>query len=144
MEYYLWIKVVHYWAFVSWMAGMFYLPRLFVYHSENKDNQNFVSVVKIQERKLYFYIQTPAMIVSVLTGILMLTLNPELLKGGGFMHAKITCAVLLLVYHFHNYLCLKQLANDTSTKSGKFFRAYNEIPTLLFIIIVIMMIVRPF
>lgn len=142
-EYYLWIKMVHYLSFVSWMAGLFYLPRLFTYHSEHKDNENFVKVVKIQERKLYFYIQTPAMLMSLITGVLMLVLNKDLLSFG-FMHAKLTFVVLMLVYHFHNYLCLRELANDTCQKSGRYFRIYNEIPTLLFIGIAIMIVVRPF
>ncbi|EAK9856893.1 protoporphyrinogen oxidase HemJ [Campylobacter lari] len=143
-DWYLWIKMVHYLAFVSWMAGLFYLPRLFVYHTEHKDNKGFVEVVKIQERKLYFYIQTPAMIVTLISGSLMLHANKALMVGSGFMHAKLTCALLLIIYHLQNYYYLKQLQNDTCQKSGKFFRAYNEIPTILFIIIAIMMVVRPF
>ncbi|AKJ54224.1 protoporphyrinogen oxidase HemJ [Campylobacter lari] len=143
-DWYLWIKMVHYLAFVSWMAGLFYLPRLFVYHTEHKDNKGFVEVVKIQERKLYFYIQTPAMIVTLISGSLMLHVNKALMVGSGFMHAKLTCALLLIIYHLQNYYYLKQLQNDTCKKSGKFFRAYNEIPTILFIIIAIMMVVRPF
>ncbi len=143
-NWYLWIKMVHYLAFVSWMAGLFYLPRLFVYHTEHKDNKGFVEVVKIQERKLYFYIQTPAMIVTLISGSLMLHANKALMVGSGFMHAKLTCALLLIIYHLQNYYYLKQLQNDTCKKSGKFFRAYNEIPTILFIIIAIMMVVRPF
>ncbi len=143
-EYYIWIKMVHYLGFVSWMAGLFYLPRLFVYHSEHKDNADFVKVVKIQEQKLFKYIQTPAMLITLLTGVLMLVLNPSLLKGAGFMHAKISLALLLLLYHFHNYLCLKELEKDLCKKSGKYFRIYNEIPTLIFIGIAIMMVVRPF
>ncbi|EPV8106854.1 protoporphyrinogen oxidase HemJ [Campylobacter lari] len=143
-EWYLWIKMVHYLAFVSWMAGLFYLPRLFVYHAEHKDNKGFVEVVKIQERKLYFYIQTPAMIVTLISGSLMLHTNKILMVGAGFMHAKLTCALLLIIYHLQNYYYLRQLQNDTCQKSGKFFRVYNEIPTILFIIIAIMMVVRPF
>ncbi|AJC91570.1 hypothetical membrane protein (UPF0093 domain) [Campylobacter subantarcticus LMG 24377] len=143
-DWYLWIKMVHYLAFVSWMAGLFYLPRLFVYHVEHKDNKGFVDVVKIQERKLYFYIQTPAMVVTLITGSLMLHANKALMVGSGFMHAKLTCALLLIIYHVQNYYYLKQLQNDKCQRSGKFFRAYNEVPTVLFIIIAIMMIIRPF
>ncbi|WP_291951908.1 protoporphyrinogen oxidase HemJ [Campylobacter sp.] len=142
-EWYLWIKMVHYLAFVSWMAGMFYLPRLFVYHSEYNHNKNFVDVVKIQERKLYFYIQTPAMIATIITGALMIMANKYVMVGG-YMHVKLTCALLLIIYHFQNYYYLRQLHNDTCKKSGKFFRIYNEIPTILFIIIAIMMVVKPF
>ena len=119
------------------------MPRLFVYHSEHKDNQGFVEVVKIQEKKLYLYIQTPAMLMSVITGILMLILNKNLLSFG-FMHVKLSLVILLLFYHFHNYFCLKELARDTCKKSGKYFRIYNEIPTLIFIGIAIMMVIKPF
>ena len=144
-EYYSWFKWVHYLAFVSWMAGLFYLPRLFVYHAENKDNKGFVEVVKIQEKKLYFYIQTPAFIATLLTGSFMLHAHKEILMvGTGYMHLKLTCVFLLIVFHIHNYFCLKALHNDTSTKSGKYFRAYNEFPTLMFMIIAFMMVFRPF
>ncbi|TEY03493.1 protoporphyrinogen oxidase HemJ [Campylobacter sp. US33a] len=143
-EYYQWVKWLHYLAFISWMAGLFYLPRLFVYHSENKDNMGFVKVIKIQEEKLYYYIQNPAMIITVLTGILMLIVHKEILLSHGYIHAKLLFAILLLLYHFDNLRYLKQLKNDTCKKSGKFFRAYNEIPTLLLIGIISMMILTPF
>lgn len=143
-EYYLWIKLVHYFGFISWMAGLFYLPRLFVYHAENAQNSAFVSIVKTQERKLFYGIQTPAMIITLISGILMLISNTALLKSGGYMHLKLSCAFLLLLFHFHNWFCLRALARDKSKKSGKFFRIYNEIPTILMMIIVAMMILRPF
>lgn len=144
-EYYLWIKWVHYLAFVSWMAGLFYLPRLFVYHAENNQNQGFVEVVKIQERKLYFAIQTPAMIVTLISGSLMLHVHKEVLMvGSGYMHVKLTCVTLLIIFHIHNYFCLKALANGTSKKSGRYFRIYNEFPTIMFIIIAWMIVLRPF
>lgn len=143
-DYYLWIKWVHYLTFVSWMAGLFYLPRLFVYHSEHKENKGFVEVVKIQEKKLYFGIQTPAMVVTLISGSLMLYAHKELMIGAGFMHVKLSCTALLILFHIHNYFCLKALANGTSKKSGRYFRIYNEFPTLMFIIIALMVVVRPF
>lgn len=144
-EYYFWIKWLHYVAFVAWMAGLLYLPRLFVYHSENASNQGFVEVVKIQERKLYFRIQTPAMIATLITGSLMLHAHKEILMvGAGFMHAKLTCVTFLIIFHIHNYFCLKALANANSKKSAKYFRVYNEIPFILFALIALMMVVRPF
>ncbi|MGM0533858.1 MAG: protoporphyrinogen oxidase HemJ [Campylobacterota bacterium] len=144
MEWYLWIKVLHILSFLSWMAMLFYLPRLFVYHRENKDNKGFVDVVKIQEYKLYKYIGHPAMIATVITGILMLVMMPSLLQGGGWMHAKITVAVLLIAYHFSLNSLRKKLAEGGCDKSGKFFRFYNEVPTILAIFIVIFVIIRPF
>lgn len=96
--------------FLGWRV-FFYLPRLFVYHAEHKDNKGFVEVVKIQERKLYYYIQTPAMIVTLITGSLMLHAHKEVLMvGAGFMHVKLTCVTLLIIFHIHNYYCLKALA----------------------------------
>lgn len=144
MEYYLWIKTLHILSFLSWMAMLFYLPRLFVYHSENKDNAGFVEVAKIQEYKLYKYIGNPAMIATVVTGVVMLFMVPELLTGAGFMHAKITMVVLLLVYHFSLNIYRKRLADGSCKKSGKFFRIYNEVPTILAIFIVVFIVVRPF
>lgn len=143
LEHYNWFKAVHYMGFISWMAGLFYLPRLFVYHSENKGNSAFISVVKIQEKKLFFAIQTPAMFITLITGIAMLVSNADLMKMG-HIHAKLLFVLLLLLYHFDNFRYLKQLESDTCKRSGKFFRAYNEIPTLLMIAIVVVMIAIPF
>lgn len=134
-EYYQIIKALHFMAFVSWMAALFYIPRLFVYHRENADNADFVRVVKVQERRLYKGIQVPAMVGSVLTGCAMLWANPTLLQAP-YMHAKLVFAVLLLVYHFSTAHYLRQLRDDKCVRSGVFFRAYNEVPTLLFIAIV--------
>lgn len=144
MEYYLWIKAFHIMSVLSWMAMLFYLPRLFVYHAEHRENRGFVEVVKIQEHKLFYYIGHPAMIATVGSGLLMICLNPEMFNSGGWLHAKLTLAALMVVYHYDCRRHLKLLAEDRSTKSGKFFRAYNEIPTILMIGIVIFVIVKPF
>ena len=129
---------------ISWMAMLFYLPRLYVYHAEHTSNSGFVEVVAIQEEKLYRFIGVPAMWATVLSGIAMITLNPGLFQGGGWLHAKLTAAVLLILYHFTLGRYKKQLQAGTCTKSGKFFRMYNEIPTMLMIFIVIMVVVKPF
>ncbi|WP_029521903.1 protoporphyrinogen oxidase HemJ [Persephonella sp. KM09-Lau-8] len=141
---YLWIKALHVISVISWMAVLFYLPRLFVYHAENKDKKEFVSVVKIMEYKLFKYIGVPAFWGTVLTGIAMIAMNPEMFKTGGWIHLKLTAALLLIAYFIHLSFIRKKLENDECTKSGKFFRFYNEVPTILMIIIVIMAIVRPF
>ncbi len=143
LENYLWIKWLHFLAFISWMATLFYLPRLYVYHQEHSHKKEFVEVVKIQEDKLFYFIGQPSMIVTVLTGILMIVANQALLQAGYF-HLKLLCAVLLLIYHFDCLRYLKQLKNDTCNKSGKFFRAYNEVPTLIMIGIITAMIIQPF
>lgn len=141
---YLWLKVLHIVFFVSWMAVLFYLPRLFVYHAENRENEGFVKVVKVMERKLFYFIGIPAFVITVITGVSMILLNPELIKSGGWLHAKITLVVLLSVFYFHNELVRRRFERDECNKSGKFFRMYNEIPTVLLILIVILVILRPF
>ena len=143
MEYYLWIKAFHIMSVISWMAMLFYLPRLFVYHAENIDNEGFVKVVKIQEKKLYYFIGVPAFWASLLSGAAMIALSPEMFKTGMWLHIKLTAALLLIVYHFSLKHFLKKFETDSCTKSGRFFRVYNEIPTLLMIVIVIMAVVKP-
>lgn len=141
---YMAIKAFHIMAMMSWMAMLFYLPRLFVYHTEHKENEGFVEVVKIQEMKLYRFIGTPAMIATILSGGAMIALNPEMFASGGWLHAKLTLALLLIVYHFDCQRHMINLGKGEYTKSGKFYRAYNEIPTLLMIGIVIFVVVKPF
>lgn len=144
MAYYNWILAFHVMSMITWMAMLFYLPRLFVYHVEHADNAGFVEVVKIQEHKLYHFIGVPGMWATILSGLTMIALNPALFQAGGWLHAKLTAVVLLIVYHFMLGRYKKQLKEGTCSKSGKFFRAYNEIPTLLMIFIVIMVVVKPF
>ncbi|MDD6055800.1 MAG: protoporphyrinogen oxidase HemJ [Helicobacter sp.] len=141
---YLWIKVFHIISFVSWMAMLFYLPRLFVYHAENIENKGFVDVVKIQESKLFHFIGTPAIIATLISGIWLISLAPELLKGGGFMHAKLLIVALLIIYHFSLYRFMVAFRNDACKRSGKFFRAYNEVPTIALILITILIMIQPF
>ncbi len=143
MEYYLWIKAFHVMSVMSWMAMLFYLPRLFVYHAEHRDNQGFVEVVKIQEHKLYYFIGVPAFWASLLSGAAMIALSPELFKTGLWLHIKLTAAFLLILYHFSLGRFLKKFASNSCAKSGRFFRIYNEVPTILMIIIVIMAVVKP-
>lgn len=138
-----WIKWLHFLAFISWMATLFYLPRLYVYHQEHSHKKEFVEVVKIQEDKLFYFIGQPSMIVTIISGILMISANNTLMHLGYF-HLKLLCVVLLLIYHFDCLRYLKQLKNDTCTKSGKFFRAYNEVPTIIMIGIITAMIIKPF
>lgn len=128
---------------LSWMAMLFYLPRLFVYHAENKTNDGFVSVVKIQEMKLYRFIGTPAMIATLLSGVAMIILNPAMLHEG-WLHAKLLFITALIVFHFDCGKHVKLFADNISTKEGKFYRMYNEIPTLLMVGIVIFVIIKPF
>ncbi|QDF27682.1 TIGR00701 family protein [Halarcobacter anaerophilus] len=144
MDYYLWIVVFHIMAVMSWMAMLFYQPRLYVYHTEHKDKKEFVEVVKIQEYKMYKYIGLPAMWATIISGVLMLYLRPDLLKGDGWMHAKIFFALLLIAYSFSLGYYRKKLENNDYSKSGNFFRAYNEVPTFLSILIVGYVITKTF
>jgi len=123
------------------MSMLFYLPRLYVYHQENKEKEQFIEVVKIQEFKLYKYIGMPAMWATLFSGVLLLFINPDLMKQG-WMHAKLLLLVFLILYSFSLEKYRKELENDTCEKSGKFFRAYNEVPTILAILIVTFVITK--
>ena len=144
MEYYNWILAFHVMSVISWMAMLFYMPRLFIYHVEHaKNGPAFTDVIKIQEEKLWRIIGNPAMIASLLSGLAMIALNPELFKSGIWLHVKLTAVVVLLGYHHSLGVLRKKLYADKCTKSGKFFRFYNEVPTLLMIVIVIMVVIKP-
>jgi putative membrane protein len=143
MEYYLWILAFHVMSFMSWMAMLFYQPRLYVYHSEHADNEGFVEVVQIQENKLYKYIGNPAMWATILSGSAMLYLNPSYLTQG-WMIAKLIFLALLIAYHYSMEFHRKKLIDNPTYKPGKFYRFYNEVPTLLMIGIVIFVVIKPF
>lgn len=138
------VKAIHIISLVAWFAAMFYLPRLFVYHREHSSKADFVSVVQIMEMKLFKYIGIPAFVATFATGILLLVMNMELFKSGGWLHAKITLVILLAAWFLHSGSLIKKLANDTNYKTGKFFRFYNEIPTIFLIVVVILVVAKPF
>ncbi len=142
MDYYVYILIFHIMSFISWMAALFYLPRLFVYHVEHMDKPQFVEVVKIQEYKLYKYINVPAMWATIISGTFMLVLNFEYFKTEPWIYAKLFLIVVLVAYSYSMEIYRKQLLNSTCKKSGKFFRAYNEAPTLLSILIVTFVILK--
>lgn len=140
---FLWLKAFHLIAVICWFAGIFYLPRLFVYHAMAED-QVSRERFKIMERKLYRGIMNPSMIVTVVLGLWMLISHWDLYKTQGWMHAKLALVVLLIGYHHVCLAYLKKFAADANTKSHKFYRVFNEIPVLLLIAIVILVVVRPF
>lgn len=142
MEYYSWVLSFHIVAVLSWMAMLFYLPRLFVYHVEHKDKKEFVEVVKIQEYKIYKYIGHPAMWATIFSGATMLIMNPSIFSSGGWMHAKLTVLVFLVAYSLSLEKFRKELEEGVYKRSGKFFRAYNEVPTALAILIVTYVITK--
>ena len=123
------------------MSMLFYLPRLYVYHQENKDKEQFVEVVKIQEFKLYKYIGMPAMWTTIFSGVFLLYANTSLLQES-WMIAKLLLLVLLILYSFSLEKYRQELENDRCKKSGKFFRAYNEVPTILAILIVTFVVTK--
>jgi len=144
MEYYSWILAFHVMSFVSWMAMLFYLPRLFIYHRENADTKAFTDIVEIQEYKLFKYIGVPAMWGTIISGAVMLYLNSGIFSSGGWMHAKLLALSFLIAYHFSLGKIRKIMIDNPHYKSSKWLRIYNEVPTLLMIFIVIMVVVKPF
>ena len=146
---YNWILWFHVASFVSWFAAIFYLPRLFVYHKEHEANAGFVEVAQIMEYKLYSYIGVPAMWATLLSGGAMIYLSSSeygvnLFTTGGWLHAKLLFVAILIGYFISLNSIRKKLQNGTCNKSGKFFRFYNEVPTILLLLIVAMVVVKPF
>jgi len=139
--YYLWIKALHITAVICWMAGLFYLPRLFVYHMSTK-NMETRETLKTMARRLYKAIMVPAMHLSVTLGAALL-FRPSF-KISHNTEVKVTCALLLVGFQFYLNYCRKKLAQDVDYKSEKFYRIINEVPTILLIIIIICAVVKPF
>lgn len=138
----LWIKAFHLIAVVCWFAGLFYLPRLFVYHAMSED-QTSRERFKVMERKLYRGIMTPAAIATIALGAWLLSLNPQYYFSQWWMHAKLVMVGVLLAYHVACWRFLVALRDETSTRSHVFFRFFNELPVLLLIAIVILVVVKP-
>jgi putative membrane protein len=139
----LWIKAGHVIGVIAWMAGMLYLPRLFVYHVDAVPGTVQSETFKIMERRLMRAIINPAMIATLIFGLLLLAAQPELLRQG-WLHAKLALVLGLFAIHGMMSGWLKAFAADKNQKSAKFFRIANEVPTVLMMLIVILVIVRPF
>lgn len=139
---YLWLKAFHITAVITWFAALFYLPRLFVYHAMAEDTIS-QERFKIMERKLYRGIMTPSAVVTVTLGIAMLVVNPAWLSMG-WMHAKLFLVVLLLGYHHACGRLLKRFAADDNRHSHKWYRWFNEAPTLVLVGIVLLVVIKPF
>lgn len=142
MSYYMWIKAVHIMSVIAWMAGLLYLPRLFVYHSENRASKEFVQVVKLQEYRLFAYIMRPAMLASIITGAMLIVANTAIFKSGMWIHIKLTLVVLLLVFHIACGVFASKMQRESCELSPRFFRVFNEIPTLLMIGIVLCAVLK--
>ena len=143
MDSYLFFKSLHLIAVISWMAGLLYLPRIFVYHVENKEKKETTDVFEMMEKRLFFYIMRPAMIVSWILGLILIYLNGIEIFSQLWMQIKIVLIILLSAYNSYLGRCLGALKNSTNTKSAKFFRIINEIPTVILIIVVFLAIFKP-
>ena len=143
MNYYLLFKSLHLIAVISWMAGLLYLPRIFVYHVENYQKKETTETFETMERKLYFYIMIPAMLISWLFGILLIYQIGFESFSQLWLQLKIFFVIILTVYHEFLGKCLTSLRDGSNSKSSRFFRIINEIPTILLILIVFIVIFKP-
>ena len=143
MNTYLLFKSLHLISVISWMAGLLYLPRIFVYHSQNNTQQIISEVFKVMEKKLFFYIMTPAMILSWVFGLILIHEIGFDKLGQTWMILKLVFVTLLTFYHFYLGRILDKFKMDLNTHSHKFYRFINEIPTLLLILIIFVVIFKP-
>jgi len=138
------IKASHVIAIIAWMAGLLYLPRLFVYHATSKMGSEQSETFKVMERRLLRYITTPAMLLSWVLGLILAFSGTIDWSRDGWFHAKLILVVALSAYSGLLAMWTKDFALDRNTRSARFYRIANEIPTLLMIFIVILVVVRPF
>ena len=143
MNLYLLLKSLHLIAVISWLAGLLYLPRIFVYHVENDKNKDVSNVFKVMEKKLYYFIMMPAMILSWLLGFLLIHSIGFNQLSSKWLQAKLVLVVILTIYHFFLGNCLNNFKLDNNTYSSKFYRVFNEVPTILLILIVFIVIFKP-
>ena len=146
MNTYLLFKSIHLIAVISWMAGLLYLPRIFVYHSQSITNnkpEDLLSVFKIMERRLFIYIMNPAMIVSWIFGILLIHTIGMDNFGSFWLQLKLIFVIILTIYHFFLFQCLKKFAENNNSYSSRFYRIINEIPTAILIAIVFIIVFKP-
>ncbi|MAD58213.1 MAG: TIGR00701 family protein [Porticoccus sp.] len=138
-----WIIAIHVIAMVSWFSALFYLPRLFVYHSMSSDKIS-IERFKIMERKLYKGIANPSMVLTILMGILLFYLYPDYYKSAIWFHIKLLLVILLVIYHIFCQHLMLQFKDDKNIYSHIFYRWFNEIPVVMLVGIVILVVVKPF
>ena len=143
MNSYLLFKSLHLIAVISWMAGLLYLPRIFVYHVENLNDKNTCLAFKTMESKLFFYIMTPAMILTWFFGLILIYVSGLDVLFALWIKLKILFIILLTLYHFYLARCLNDFKLEQNTKTSKFFRIINEVPTILLVFIVFIVIFKP-
>lgn len=139
----LWVKAFHIIAMVCWFAGLFYLPRLFVYHAQAED-QTGRDRFKVMERKLYRGITTPSMVATVGLGLWLISYNPQGYFSQGWLHAKLALVLILIGYHFYCGRLVKLFRDDRNTHGHVFYRWFNEFPVLILVGAVILATVKPF
>ena len=146
MNTYLLFKSIHLIAVISWMAGLLYLPRIFVYHSEairNNKSEDLIETFKVMERRLLVYIMNPAMIVSWIFGLLLIHTTGMDNFGSIWLQLKLVFVIILTVFHFFLFQCLRKFVENRNTYSSKFYRIINEIPTVLLIGIILIVVFKP-
>ena len=143
MSSYLLFKSLHLISVISWMAGLLYLPRIFVYHVENFEKKETIKIFETMERKLYNYIMRPAMILSWLFGVILIYLNGLESLASLWLQIKLALVFILTIYHEYLGKCLRNLKDGSDNKSSKFYRIINEIPTILLILTVFVVIFKP-
>ena len=146
MNTYLLFKSIHLIAVISWMAGLLYLPRIFVYHSEaiqNNKSEDLTETFKVMERRLLVYIMNPAMIVSWIFGVLLIYTIGMDHFGSLWLQLKLIFVIILTTYHFFLFQCLRKFAENNNSFSAKFYRIINEIPTVLLIAIILVVVFKP-
>ena len=143
MNSYLLFKSLHLIDVISWMAWLLYLPRIFVYHVENKEKKEATDIFEVMEKKLFFYIMRPAMIFTWIFGLILIYLNGIEIFSQLWMQIKIILVILLSVYNDYLGKCLVSLKNNSNTRSSKFFRIINEIPTVILIFVIFLVIFKP-
>ena len=146
MNTYLLFKSIHLITVISWMVGLLYLPRIFVYHStavENKKSEDLMSAFKVMERRLFIYIMNPAMIVSWIFGILLIYTVGIVNLSSLWLQLKLLFVIILTIYHFFLFQCLRKFTENSNSYSAKFYRIINEIPTVLLIAIIFIIVFKP-
>ena len=143
MNYYLLFKSLHLIAVVSWMAGLLYLPRIFVYHVENFEKKQATEIFELMEKRLYFYIMRPAMILSWTFGIILIFITGIETFSFFWLQIKLALVIILTIYHEYLGKCMRSIKEGENKKSPKFYRIINEIPTILLIAIVIVVVFKP-
>ena len=143
MNFYLTLKALHLIAVISWMAGLLYLPRIFVYHSENSSEKKITEIFKTMEFKLYNYIMMPAMVLSWIFGLLLISSIGFDQLSNKWLILKIVFVIILTFYHFFLFSCHKSFSENENTHSSKFFRFINEVPTILLIFIIFIVVFKP-